>query len=944
LFAGKNTANKFQEFEMSLRLLQQLTVTLSFAVFAALPVLAQYTAPAGPPTVEQRSAVKPGLWWDPSFSGHGFDIHSLGNQLFVVWYTYDAQGNAIWYTAQAVMTQPQVGKNAVVVDAALMKHRWDVANNRALAPSAAGTVSFTLTSAAQIEFTYNVNGRIGTWKLQPYQPSGATPERDYSGLWWNPAKSGYAWSLTQLHDFTYAVMYAYRTNGEPVWLASTFVNPKAIATGFTQPLHEYRGYCPGCAVTGASPRSEGSLTVSYPSEDRVNFEAITNLLAPGFAASPSLSSFSSSSRAADTQLAQFSSEANLHRYWAKGMANPSLPPNLGVIFPSASPPAAPSEPSFSSVNTQEADVDEPAQLRTDGNLIFGRTASTSVSGTYQPVVRVGQLLGSNFALRAEIALGASVKTTTTPVGSPVQNAQWWDMSLGGLYQVQNQLVSVLSSRGNCNYGPIQITWPYPCGFTGSKTAVEIFDIANPQSAARTYVAEFEGTLVSSRRVGNQVYVVTRVARNYNQVLPITPATSSATEPQRFQALLDVPLKQLLPTMRINEAEAMPQLSASQVYLPPQGNQLNQSDLIVVTRIPLDAPTKHQSLAIMGATAAVYVSTKSIVLATNRYDVGVTDRGYTSSTDIHQIAIGDTGMKILGTGTVEGQMDRYGDKASFLFSDSKDHLRVVTSSLTRWGSLGPNRVSILAPSVSTPGALRTVSYLPNAQRPAVIGKPGEHLYATRYIGDRLYAVTFKRIDPLYSIDLSDPRDPKILGEVELPGFSDYLHPISDKLLLGVGYNSADVNWGALQQGVLLTLFDVANAQPKVLQQLEIGKRGSSTEVARHHHALSALARSGYTEVAMPILEAGPSLGEPVSSNLFTWYGPQTAGLWRFRVDTGANPSISTLPALKTFVKGPQIVNANILNARSVLYQQAAVYFENGRFYVKDTQTQMETGPF
>ena len=107
--------------------------------------------------------------------------------------------------------------------------------------------------------------------------------------------------------------------------------------------------------------------------------------------------------------------------------------------------------------------------------------------------------------------------------------------------------------------------------------------------------------------------------------------------------------------------------------------------------------------------------------------------------------------------------------------------------------------------STRPELEIVSTLPNDSRPEEIGKPNEALYGVRFLGDVAYAVTFERIDPLYAIDLSIPADPFIAGELEVTGFSDFLHPVTDDLLLGLGRSA--------EGGIKVELFDVSSiAQP------------------------------------------------------------------------------------------------------------------------------------
>jgi uncharacterized secreted protein with C-terminal beta-propeller domain len=110
--------------------------------------------------------------------------------------------------------------------------------------------------------------------------------------------------------------------------------------------------------------------------------------------------------------------------------------------------------------------------------------------------------------------------------------------------------------------------------------------------------------------------------------------------------------------------------------------------------------------------------------------------------------------------------------------------------------------------------------------------GERIYAVRFIDDTGYVVTFRQVDPLYTVDLSDPSNPRVLGELKIAGYSAYLHPIADDLLLGVGQDATEQ--GQIR-GAQLSLFDVSNLRaPKRLHQLGLGEY-SSSDVEYDHHA-------------------------------------------------------------------------------------------------------------
>jgi len=116
-------------------------------------------------------------------------------------------------------------------------------------------------------------------------------------------------------------------------------------------------------------------------------------------------------------------------------------------------------------------------------------------------------------------------------------------------------------------------------------------------------------------------------------------------------------------------------------------------------------------------------------------------------------------------------------------------------------------------------------------------PDESIYSARFLGDRAYLVTFRRIDPLFVIDLSSPTSPKVLGKLKIPGYSDYLHPYDETHIIGIGKEVLESEGGiALMQGVKLGLFDVSDPEnPKEIAKYEIGSSGTDSEALRDHHA-------------------------------------------------------------------------------------------------------------
>jgi hypothetical protein len=288
------------------------------------------------------------------------------------------------------------------------------------------------------------------------------------------------------------------------------------------------------------------------------------------------------------------------------------------------------------------------------------------------------------------------------------------------------------------------------------------------------------------------------------------------------------------------------------------------------------------------------------------------------------------------------------------SEYQGRLRAVTSSTTLWGGVNQNRVTILEPSTLAPGLLKTVSYLPNPQRPQMLGKPYEILYSTRFVDDRLYAVTFKSIDPLYIVDLADVADPRIAGALELPGFSNYLHPLPNGLLLGFGKDTRPANelgdgQFAWYQGLQLTLFDVRDASTlRAMQSVVMGKRGSDSALLRDHHAFSMLAQSdGLATLAFPArIHDGPSpLYGSGDSAYYPW---QESGLARFelRGATAADARLVQMPSLLTHTvtqSSPNFIDPAAIGGRSVLFRNGTIYIGNGQFWRQDSAG-IASGPY
>jgi uncharacterized secreted protein with C-terminal beta-propeller domain len=863
-------------------------------------------------SVEERSPFRQGHWWDPSRSGHGFEILSSAGQVMVVWYTYDDGGRPIWYTAQG--TQASMGTIWP-----LQKHRWDM--DRVVESTNVGIMRVTVNHFEEMTVNFQVGTGQGTWKIVPFVQSGVVNEVDLTGHWYDPASSGWGMTLLDQGDVFGAVIYAYDGAGQPTWVAG-FDRGKGTRVA----LYWTRGTCPSCAYQPIGSSPAGAIDIAYRGDTEVTVRgAPTVPLAAGLnidGAKVSQLGRPASTRRGDYQLANFSRETTLKAFLAAGMEN-RIFSSGGSDF-SAAPPA-PSAPTFSTTNLQVQGVDEADLVKTNGRYVY---AVTPALGTYANAYRTVRI--------ADTGVDGS---TLEPVGGYNLTAGTQSSFTAGLYLHEDRLVSIASSS---NWGG----WYYTPSAT-SETHVEIRDLANPTAPALRWHAKLTGQLVSSRRIADRLYVVTRFTPN----LPgyVSYAWTDAMRATNRQIVEAAPLAAMMPTISVDGGAAVPLVAVSDVHAPQLGGRKAVADLTVVSAIDLRELRLAGSLAIAGRTDAMYMSTTDLFLASTRYEA----RDYIGmlappqpalmSTDIHQIGVDATAMRIVASGTVEGTV-AVGEMTPFRFDQQDGRLRVVSSTGSgMWGQGNANRLTILQPSAIATGMLKTVSYLPNARRPEPIGKPNEFLHSTRFVADRLYAVTFKKVDPLYVIDVSDASDPRIAGALEIPGFSDYLHPLANGLLLGFGKDTrpSDTSAGdggqfAWYQGLHLTLFDVSNPNaPRQMQRILMGKRGSDSPLLYTHHAFSALGRAdGSLAIAIPA-----TITEGIQTYDSQWLPWDHSGLLRFEL-RGSTPADARLEQLPTLVSE----RASSPNSyppydydhadRSVLYPANSVFVSKGRFWRQD----------
>jgi inhibitor of cysteine peptidase len=188
--------------------------------------------------------------------------------------------------------------------------------------------------------------------------------------------------------------------------------------------------------------------------------------------------------------------------------------------------------------------------------------------------------------------------------------------------------------------------------------------------------------------------------------------------------------------------------------------------------------------------------------------------------VHRVSISSGNIEYAAGGKFPGNILN-----QFSMDENNGYFRVATNTGGWVGGMSiesVNNVYVLDSSLNVVGKLEDLA-------------KGESIYSARFMGDRLYMVTFQRIDPLFVIDLSNPASPTVLGELKIPGYSDYLHPYDENHIIGLGMDTEENQWGGISiSGIKLSLFDVTDvANPQEVSKYVIGGRGSYS-IALHEH--------------------------------------------------------------------------------------------------------------
>ena len=544
-----------------------------------------------------------------------------------------------------------------------------------------------------------------------------------------------------------------------------------------------------------------------------------------------------------------------------------LPPSPAGEPQSSNPTSdsASADTSYSTTNVQEKGVDEGDLVKTDGAYIY--------------LAR-----GMHFFILKANPAQETALVSDIDFKEPIN-----ELHLAG------NLVTVITY----SYSHPVMGAPAPfIGGYGPLTRVYTYDVTTAPTPTLTASFDFPGVLQGSRRINNTIYLVT----NYNIDIPspVYPhaflngwsyssdefrAACAKMREENLRQIEEATLDQLLPVYTktlytggiAGSPSTSPAVSHTDVYIPEFGNGTDLA-LVIGLNLSSQVPTVASS-SLLSAWGGIYISPESLHIASGNswfwikpmVNVGMPQGNPEPRTAVHKFAIdGTTGKPFYrGSGIVDGWLN---DR--FSMSDYQGHLRIGTTRGGWWGEGISNQLTVLAEGsdgLVSKGVITGIA-------------PGERIYSMRFDRDRGYMVTFRQTDPLFTFDLSDPANPRLMGEIQVSGFATYIHLLGpdNTRLLTIGRSTN--GWLG---GNKLQLFDVSDmASPTLLDSYDLGQGWSDALYDPHaflyyeplgiltipyfSSALDANGFSTYTS-GLNVFDIGPasiSLPRVISAPTFT----------------------------------------------------------------------------
>ena len=426
------------------------------------------------------------------------------------------------------------------------------------------------------------------------------------------------------------------------------------------------------------------------------------------------------------------------------------------------------------------------------------------------------------------------------------------MNVQEMYVAGNRLIAVLNCQLKREENNANERVMYDCLYGGSSgkniTMAVCFDISDRENVKEEWRVFQDGGYISSRLIGDELVLLSQYYVDITQDVDTVKETcvpENSCDGKEFSRVL------------VNDICIM-----EDVY---------DTSYLVASVLDTDDENTLKTEAVLGAGQNVYCTTETLYATSTEYNYNdarkaeVFGLGSTEKTQIYKFDIRNYDIKYLKNASVDGSALN-----QFSMDEFNGYLRIATTS-GNWGESLINQVYVLDDNLETVGLLKDIA-------------KGERIKSVRFTGNTAYVVTFIQTDPLFVIDLTDVKAPKILGELKIPGYSAYLHPVGDGLVMGVGLDGTETGTNG---GMKVSLFDVSDPTKPV----ECGKftmSGYENEEALVYVDSDAY----YDHKALCWDSQNKIMYIPYSKNIHRWsytdgenYNKTTAGIVALKVNEG-----------------------------------------------------------
>ena len=412
-----------------------------------------------------------------------------------------------------------------------------------------------------------------------------------------------------------------------------------------------------------------------------------------------------------------------------------------------------STPSYSQTNVQVTGVDELDTVKTDGTYIYlSSWDQVSIIKAYPP----------SPLENVSVIDSSSVVVPGSPNSS---------VTFDGIFVLPQKLIVV------CSCYEYQLRYAYADSmfapdYSGQRSLVLVYDISDPAQPTLDFSVGVSGYVQTARMIEDRVYLI---AQQY-----------------QWMVMEDI----ILPSVWTDDGRE--ELSPGSIYYDPEMKDASS----FLNFLAFDVTNhEYETLSLVaGYASTIYVSTQAIYLTIQKW-IGeimtidgntVVEDSNSISTTIFRISFDGLSMTADARGDVNGWLLN-----QFSMDEKDSYLRLATTNTFIWRTDSnemSNSVFVLDSDLNVVGSLTGIA-------------PTEMIYSARFVDDKLYLVTFMQVDPLFVIDLKDPTDPRIVGQLEMPGFSNYLHPVDATHVLGIGSEESNVK---------VSLYDVSNPSNPIEQ--------------------------------------------------------------------------------------------------------------------------------